>query len=376
MALTTHEADPTNIQRYGVAILTSLCALLITFLLWPAVDPAGAPLLFAAVMVSAWYGGLGPGLLATAISIFAKAYFFLPPHFSLAIGVGEILRLAVFVMVALLISSLNDARKRADAERAVSLAREREARAEAEAANHAKDEFLATVTHDLRGPLSTILGWVRVWRAGRLDESGTAKVFEVVERSAQAQLLLVNDLLDVSRIVMGEMRIAPRPIELPPVINTAIDHVRPATEAKNIHIMARLSQEVGEIQGDPDRLSQVFENLLSNAVKFTPEGGRIEVRLDRAGSQARIAVSDTGRGISQEFLPYVFDRFSQADPADARKHGGLGLGLAIVRSLVELHGGSVRVESDGVGQGATFTVMLPLAAEPPQLEEAGRMAAR
>jgi signal transduction histidine kinase len=147
------------------------------------------------------------------------------------------------------------------------------------------------------GPLSTILGWVRVWRSGKFDESGTANVFEVVERSAQAQLLLVNDLLDVSRIVMGKMRIETRLIELSPVINMAIDLVRPAADAKRIYIVAKLDQEVGEIHGDPDRLTQVVENLLTNAVKFTPEGGRIEVRLDRAGSQAWIAVSDTGRGI-------------------------------------------------------------------------------
>jgi PAS domain S-box-containing protein len=237
---------------------------------------------------------------------------------------------------------------------------ERRLRAEAEDANRTKDEFLATLSHELRTPLTAMLGWTRMLRMKALDEATSAHALETVERNAKAQAQLIEDLLDVSRIITGKLRLDARPIELMPVIEAAIDAVRPAAEAKSIKIVTRLDASAGPVSGDPSRLQQVAWNLLANAVKFTSRGGHVEVRMRRVDSQVELIVSDTGQGISSEFLPYVFDRFRQADGSSTRLHGGLGLGLAIVRHLVELHGGTVSADSAGVGQGATFHVQLPL----------------
>ncbi len=237
---------------------------------------------------------------------------------------------------------------------------ERRSRAEAEAANRTKDEFLATLSHELRTPLTAMLGWTRLMRTSNLDEATAAHALETVERNARAQAQLIEDLLDVSRIITGKVRMEVHPIELIPVIEAAVDAVRPAAEAKAIHLQTALDPLAGPVSGDAGRLQQVVWNLVSNAVKFTGKGGRIKVGLERAGSHLQITVADTGEGIRQEFLPYVFDRFRQADGSTTRTHGGLGLGLSIVRHLVELHGGTVKAESEGAGHGATFTVMLPL----------------
>jgi signal transduction histidine kinase len=250
-------------------------------------------------------------------------------------------------------------RRRAEEERTELLAREQLARAEAEAANHAKDEFLATVSHELRTPLTSILGWTRLLRLREPDAAALQRGLETIERNAKSQAKLIEDILDVSRIISGKLRIEARPLHLAPIIEMAIDAVRPAAEAKAIQIAASLDAAVGEVRGDPTRLQQVIWNLLSNAVKFTPNGGEIAVGLARSGECARVVVSDNGCGISAEFLPFVFDRFSQAERHMTRKHGGLGLGLAIVRHLVEMHGGIIQVESAGEGRGATFTVDLP-----------------
>ncbi|HJX26774.1 MAG TPA: ATP-binding protein [Thermoanaerobaculia bacterium] len=251
-------------------------------------------------------------------------------------------------------------RQRAEAERTALLARERKAREEAETASRAKDEFVATMSHELRTPLNAMLGWTRLLRMGALDGAGTARALEAVERNALAQARLVEDLLDVSRIITGKLRLNVQSIELQPIIEAAIDSVRPAVDAKNIRLQLILDSGIGFVLGDPQRLQQIFWNLVSNAVKFTPKGGRIRVTLERINSHLEITVSDTGQGITPEFLPFVFDRFRQADGTTTRSHGGLGLGLAIVRHLVELHGGQVSVDSRGEGQGAVFTVRLPL----------------
>lgn len=243
---------------------------------------------------------------------------------------------------------------------------ERRARAEAEAANRIKDEFLATVSHELRTPLASMLGWARLLRTGNLDHATMRRALDTIERSATAQVRLIEDLLDVSRIITGKLRLHIRPIELPAIIEEAVDSVRPAAEAKGIQLDLMLDPFTGPISGDPDRLQQVLWNLVSNAVKFTPEGGCVQLRLEYEPSHARITVIDTGIGIHQDFLPYVFDCFRQADSTDTRRHGGLGLGLAIVRHLVELHGGTVGVESPGEGRGATFVVRLPLVARLPK----------
>jgi signal transduction histidine kinase len=260
-------------------------------------------------------------------------------------------------------------RQRAEEERLQLLISEQQARAEAEAANHAKDEFLATVSHELRTPLTSILGWTRLLRVREADEASLARGLETIERNAKSQAKLIEDILDVSRIISGKLRIEARPIKLVPIIEMAIDAVRPAAEAKSIRITTTFDAPVGLLRGDPTRLQQVVWNLLSNAVKFTANGGEIQIRLEHYGECARLIVSDNGCGISEEFLPYIFDRFSQAERHMTRKHGGLGLGLAIVRHLVEMHGGSIHVESHGEGQGATFTVDLPMSFG--QLEAAG-----
>jgi len=223
-----------------------------------------------------------------------------------------------------------------------------------------KDEFLATLSHELRSPLNAILGWTRLLNTRKFDEATTAKALETIERSARSQAQLVEDLLDVSRIIQGKLRLNVRPLELISVIEAAIEIVRPAAVAKEIQIQSVLDSAVGAVAGDFDRLQQIIWNLLSNAVKFTPKQGHVQVLLKRVNSNVEIIVTDTGQGISAEFIPYVFDRFRQADSSITRSYSGLGIGLAIVRNLVELHGGTVRVSSQGEGKGATFTVKLPL----------------
>jgi signal transduction histidine kinase/ActR/RegA family two-component response regulator len=229
-------------------------------------------------------------------------------------------------------------------------------------ANRTKDEFLATLSHELRTPLNAILGWTELMKTESMNaEVGHA--FEVIDRNARAQATLIEDLLEVSRITSGKLRLSPRTMDLPAVITAATEAVRPAAEAKRIHIECEVAS-LPNITGDPDRLQQVVWNLLSNAVKFTRDGGSVTVRatFDDASQAVQVAVQDTGQGISREFLPHVFERFRQADSSSTRKHGGLGIGLTIVRQIVQLHGGTVDVRSDGVGLGSTFTFVVPCCA--------------
>lgn len=250
-------------------------------------------------------------------------------------------------------------RKQIEDARTSLLALEQAARLKAEEANRTKDEFLATLSHELRTPLTAMLGWTRILRTSKIDEAMNARALEIIERNALLQVQLVDDLLDVSRIIGGKLRLNAAPIELGPVIKAALDSVRHAAEAKGIELDVQLEDGAGLVSGDSSRLQQVCWNLLINGVKFTPQGGRVRVRLARVGAHVEIRVSDTGLGISREFVPFVFDRFRQADASITRAHGGLGLGLSIVRHLVEAHGGEVRAESEGEGRGATFTVSLP-----------------
>jgi PAS domain S-box-containing protein len=280
-------------------------------------------------------------------------------------------------------------RKQAEEEREQLLLREQAARAEAEAANRSKDDFLAIVSHELRTPMTAILGWARMLQTGRLDEARVRDAIETIERNANLQMQLIEDLLDISRIVQGNLSLNFGSVDLMEVIAAAIEVVQPSADDKAIQIESALDTSLEPIWGDSDRLQQVVLNLLSNAIKFTPNGGRVELRLSVVGNgqratgtgkmstpipnaqfpipNAQITVSDTGKGISPEFLPYVFDRFRQADSTSTRSNKGLGLGLAIARHLVELHGGTIDVESQGIGQGATFTVKLPLTRAVPSL---------
>jgi len=229
----------------------------------------------------------------------------------------------------------------------------------AETASRARDEFLATVSHELRTPLTSIIGWIQLLQLDQ-NSASLAEGLETIDRNARAQSRLIEDILDFSRINAGKLRLNVQSVDLADVIDAAIDVVRPAADAKQIRIERMLDSEAGYVSGDHDRLQQVVWNLLSNAVKFTPGGGKVQVRLERVNSHCELAVSDTGEGIAPSFLPFVFDRFSQADSSSTRAHTGLGLGLGIVRHLVELHGGTVQAFSPGIGCGATFVVRLPL----------------
>jgi PAS domain S-box-containing protein len=242
---------------------------------------------------------------------------------------------------------------------------------EAQEANRIKDEFLATLSHELRTPLTAVLGWAKLLSTGQLDPDTSTRALDTIQRNARAQQQIIEDILDVSRIITGKVRLEVSPVELAPVIEAALESLRPAADAKAIQMETALDAQTGFVMGDAARLQQVVWNLLSNAVKFTPHGGRIELQLHEAEAQAQITISDSGAGIGAEFLPYVFDRFRQADGSTTRMHGGLGLGLAIVRHLVELHGGTVSAESAGHGHGATFHITLPLSAQKPESVQDG-----
>lgn len=259
-------------------------------------------------------------------------------------------------------------RKQAEQAREQLLERERMARNQAETANRIKDEFLAVLSHELRSPLNPILGWVKLLQTKQHDPAKTKYALETIERNAKLQAQLIEDLVDVPRILRGKLSLNTTPVDLSFTIKAALETVRLAAEAKTIQIQTVFEQIVRQVLGDSNRLQQVVCNLLSNAVKFTPQGGRVEVRLAQVGSQAQITVSDTGKGISPDFLPHVFDYFRQQDSSTTRKFGGLGLGLAIVQHLVEAHGGTVQADSPGEGQGATFTVRLPLMTPTPEPE--------
>ena len=261
-------------------------------------------------------------------------------------------------------------RSQAERDREDLLVREARARAEAEGANRAKDEFLATLSHELRTPLNAIVGWTRLLLDGRLDEQSTKRALEVVDRNAQLQAQLIADILDVSRIITGGLRLDLRPVDLETVVGSALDAVGPAAQAKNVRLISRLTASNRLVLGDPKRLQQVVWNLLSNAVKFTPSDGTVIVEiLDGRDGTVSIRVVDSGMGIDAAFLPNVFDRFRQADGSVSRRHGGLGLGLAIVRHLVELHGGTVHAASDGAERGSTFTVSLRALVEAPSADQ-------
>ena len=246
------------------------------------------------------------------------------------------------------------------AERDFLLQSERAARSEAERLSYVKDEFLATLSHELRTPLNAIQGWATLLRERRARPEDHDRGLETIERNVRIQTQIVNDLLDMSRIISGKIHLEVQPLYLHDVVGHAIDSVLQTAAAKNIRILPLLDSRIGLVRGDPNRLQQVLWNLLSNAIKFTPGGGRVQVVLERVNSHVEISVEDNGIGIRDEFLPYVFDRFRQADAGNSRKFGGLGLGLSIVKSLVELHGGSVRVKSPGENLGSTFIVALPI----------------
>src|SRR6185503_6306069 len=291
-------------------------------------------------------------------------------------GEERIMDLSVFTMRSGLgepqcyVSIMRDitARKKTEEKLAQLLVRERMARGDAEKANRLKDEFLATLSHELRTPLNAVIGWSRILKAGRLDNESSLHAIEVIERNAWAQKQIIEDILDVSRVITGKLQLHLGPVDLVAVVAAALDAVKPAIEAKDIRIETQFHEDLKVIAGDVDRLQQVVWNLLSNASKFTPVGGTVGVRISQDESYVQIQVRDTGPGIAADFLPHVFERFRQADGSTTRTHGGLGLGLAIVRHLVELHGGMIAAENDVSSTGAIFTVRLPLPSSELSLE--------
>ena len=363
---------------FGFALLAVAVATLVR---WPLRELLGTNvpflLYFPAVIASGWFGGLGPALFATGLSALGAQYFLMEPVFTFRLATrGELFRLALFtgigVFISLLVEELHRSRRRVEAAAQERLRHMEEIRAawqEAEAANRTKDEFLATVSHELRTPLNAIVGWAQILQISPDDKEKLERGLQVIHRNAKAQAQLIDDLLDLSRIISGKMRLDVRPVDLVPVLEGAIEAIRPAAEARQIRLHRLLDPQAGPIAGDPDRLRQVVWNLLTNAVKFTPKGGRIEVRLERVNSHVEILVADTGIGIDPELAPRVFDRFRQLDSSSSRTHGGLGLGLAIVRHLVELHGGTVEVRSAGAGKGSTFIVGLPVSVAQVELPE-------
>lgn len=272
-------------------------------------------------------------------------------------------------------ASLKEAQKAAEAanaEKAQLLDSERLARAEAERASRLKDEFLATLSHELRTPLNAVLGWATILREKKQSDQQMVQGLDAIDRNARVQAQIIDDLLDMSRIISGKVRLDVQPLDLPAIVLEAVDTVRATASARNIRLQTVIDPLNASILGDPNRLQQVFWNLLNNAIKFTPKGGRVQVLLQRINSHVDVSVVDTGEGISPEFLPFIFNRFQQADPTTTRRHGGLGLGLAIVKSLVELHGGTVRAKSPGIGKGASFIVTLPLTVFHPPPDEGDR----
>jgi signal transduction histidine kinase len=352
------------IRTYYVAVAAPCAALVLTYIVSPVIEPVRSPLLLAAVVFSAWYGGLGAGLVTSAIAVFTKMYFILPPRGFRIDDIGDFLYLLVFILVAVLVSALTGALRQADAAKRLLIANESAARAEAEAANRAKNVFLAKASHELRTPLQAASSWAHVLRSVRHDDHAFANALARLHRSLAAQSHLIDDLLAASRIIAGKMSLAAEPVMLAAVIEAAVETAKAAALHSQPLISIDVDPFVGPVLGDSARLEQVVCNLLSNALKFTPAEGRIDIRLERDGDTARIVVADTGRGIPAEMLSRLFDEFWQARSAESGSPVGLGLGLAIVRQLVEMHGGTVHAESDGVGRGATFVVELPLAREP------------
>ncbi len=263
-----------------------------------------------------------------------------------------------------------DDRKRIELEREQLLASERRARSEAEHTSRMKDEFLATLSHELRTPLHAITGWLHLLGDGAVGQEELREGLDVIARNTRLQTQLIEDLLDMNRIITGKLRLDVQSVKLPQVIDAVLASIRPSAEAKGVRLNSILDPRTAAVRGDPARLQQIIWNLLSNAVKFTPKGGRVEVLLDRVESHVEITVSDSGAGIAPDFLPHIFERFRQADATTTRRHGGLGLGLAIARQLAELHGGTILAASSGEGRGATFRVVLPLpAAQQAELQE-------
>ncbi len=343
-------------RRYAIVAGSVVAATGISLLVRPLTHAPASPLFVAAVMVSAWLGGLGPGLAATALAVVALDGLMSP---SFVLNEDVVARLAVFTLAALFVSTLDSARRRAQAGQAEALALEREARAEAEAATRAKDEFVTMVAHELRTPLTAIAGWAAALHSEKLRPEQRARALAAIKRSVALQGRVVEDLVDLSRVARGRLTLQVAPVDLRAVVEATGEAFMAIAASRGVKLAIRVGPAGPVVVGDAARLQQVISNLIGNAVRYSPPEGTIHIELDATDGHARIAVRDEGSGISAALLPHVFERYRQG--AGEAEQAGLGLGLAIVRALVELHHGRVEATSAGVGQGATFMVCLPLA---------------
>lgn len=345
--------------RYTTAVTAVVLVLSVTAVLEPVMLRAPSAQLFAVVLAVAWLVGLGPATVAAGLGVVALAYLAEEHGGAWRLDERDAFWMALFFVTVLVMASLASATRRLEDERLELLARERDARLEAEAANRAKDDFLAIVSHELRSPLTAILGWSHVLRTGKLGSSEADRALETIERNIRLQATLVDDLLDIARAVAGKLDMTLREVEVSIIAHDVVHAYQPRAQAAGVTVTGDGSGDV-RVLGDSHRLQQVIGNLVSNAIKFTPAPGSVHVTVTREAGHARIVVRDTGQGIDPALLPHVFDRFHQGE-SGRRRHEGLGLGLAIVKYIVEEHGGAVSVESPGCGKGSSFIVDLPLA---------------
>jgi signal transduction histidine kinase/ActR/RegA family two-component response regulator len=377
-SLASAESDPplrartgfleTTLGQYLTAVAAVALAFLIRLALKPLIGDASPFLVFTpALMVAAWYGGVGPAILATAVGATLGNHFFLRTIGEPGLEHWD--RVALFLLVGGLIMSLTTVLRASRRRLAEGLWREQQARAEAEAANQTKDDFISLISHELQTPVSVVSGWTSAIRKRQLHGETLKVALDAIERNAQVQSRLVQDLFDRSRIVNGRLRFEPQIVSLSEILRAAVEQMRPAFDHKNIELTIAIQDTRDRMSADPVRLQQVFTNLLSNAAKFTPSGGHIAVRASYVGSTAMITIKDDGVGISADFLPHVFDGFQQDRRTQVASARGLGLGLSIARHFVERHGGTIRATSDGAGKGATFVVVLPLHSERAAVDE-------
>jgi signal transduction histidine kinase len=344
--------------RYLVAGLMLVAALALTTAVEPFMHRAPSAPLFAGILAVAWTVGFGPALMTTVLGVVALDYVGDVPPYRFHLADRDTAWILLFAVTVLGVAWMVSVLRRLEEEREQLLESERAARRDAEAAARARDEFLAIVSHELRSPLATILGWVGILRSGTGGAGQAARAIDTIERNTRLQAKLIDDLLDVSRIVAGKFGLEPRSIELAPIVRQAVDAFQPLADEAGVILVRRVDTGL-RVLGDAARLHQVVSNLVSNALKFTPAGGRVDVELTRGPGGAHLSVRDTGSGIPREILPHVFERFRQG-AAGAGRSEGLGLGLAIARHVVEQHGGSITADSAGRGCGATFVVLLPL----------------
>ena len=350
-------AARTRARRYGVAAAAVLSATVMSLTLRPFVHTAQSPLFVAAVLLSAWFGGIGPALLATFLAVVPLDLVMAPNPVSFGFNEEVAGRLAVFVLVALFVGALASARRRAEGERLVLLGRERDARMDAEAANRAKDQFVAMVAHELRTPLTAILSWAGALADGRVDAADRMRAVAAIRRNALLQARIIGDLIDLAKVARGNVSLDVQSVDLKAVIDAAVEVNTDSARARGVKLAVDVMPACPPVVGDAVRLQQVVSNLLTNAIKHSERGSTVSVMLDTVDAQVRIQVGDEGCGIAPELLPHVFEPYRQA--AGDMSRSGMGLGLTIVRQLVELHGGHVEATSPGVGHGACFSVLIP-----------------